>query len=406
MLKAERKLIDWIDSHHMTLFMVIMTALALLIRSFSLDLELSDAQGCLLPWFDTIKEAGGLAALETQVGNYTIAYQFLIALMTYLPFDPLRMYKYLSYIFDFAMAIGAAGFVYDLNGRSSKLSAAIAYCAVLFLPSVVTNSEMLAQCDSIYTCFAVYALWFLYKKHYTTSFIFLGLSFSFKLQAIFILPFFLMYYFREKKFSLLNFLWIPGMLYITSLPALLQGRDLLDPIRIYLDQSDLFDGMYINFASFWSLFTEEYYVFKNVAIVLTIAIFGMMLILLMEKRVSIAPKRSFLTLACWSVWTCVLFLPAMHERYAYMLDILLIILTMVYHSCWGYAAIACMISIILYGIFLNGIHIEVKYLAAAYLAAYCLFTWKMLKGFRETNCCCRHAADASEVTYDGQRKGC
>ena len=69
MLKAERKLIDWIDSHHMTLFMVIMTALALLIRSFSLDLELSDAQGCLLPWFDTIKEAGGLAALETQVGN-------------------------------------------------------------------------------------------------------------------------------------------------------------------------------------------------------------------------------------------------------------------------------------------------------------------------------------------------
>ena len=383
MLSMERRLIDWIEEHRMLLFMVIMTALALLIRTFSLDLELSDAQQSLLPWFEAIKEGGGFAALATQEGDYNIAYQVLIAIMTYLPFDPLRMYKYLSFIFDFGMAIGVAGFVYDLTDRSSKLLPAIGYCAVLFLPSVISNSEMLAQCDSIYTCFVIWALWFLYRKHYVGAFVFLGLAFSFKIQTLFILPFFLIYYFREKKFSLLYFLFLPLMLYVTSLPALLVGRDWLSPLKIYLHQTEKYDAMYLNFASFWSMVTEEYYVYKDVAIVLTIAIFGMMLIWLMEKGVCVASKQNFLLLMCWSVWTCVLFLPAMHERYAYMLDILLIVLTMVFHSYCGYAVVAAMISIIQFGGFLNGIHIDVKYLAVAYLAAYCLFTWKMLKTFQE-----------------------
>ena len=382
MLSIERKLIDWIDEHRMVLFMVIMTALALLIRSFSLDLELSDAQKSLLPWFEAIQEGGGFAALATQEGDYNIAFQVLIALMTYLPFDPLRMYKYLSYLFDFAMAIGVAGFIYDLTDRSSRLLPAIGYAAVLFLPSVVTNSEMLAQCDAIYTCFVIWSLWFLYRKRFLGSFVLLGLGFSFKIQTLFILPFFLMYYVREKKFSLLHFLFLPLMLYITSLPALIAGRDWLSPLEIYLHQTEKYDAMYLNFASFWSLVTEEYYVYKDVAIVLTIAIFGMMLIWLMEKKISLAAKQNFLSLACWSVWTCVLFLPAMHERYSYLLDILLILLVMIYHSYCGYAVIASVISIIQYGGFLNGIHIDVKYLAVVYLAAYCLFTWKMLNAFR------------------------
>ena len=324
MLKAEKRILEWIDRKRDLLFLLIMSALGLAVRIAGLEGVSGDMTGFLLKWFEEIKEGGGFAALGTQVGDYNIPYQVIIAVMTYLPFEPMYMFKAVSIFFDYVLAAVTAGFVTDLCGRRSSKVFLLVYSAVLFVPTIIFNSAVWGQCDAIYVTFAVAAVWMLYRRKWTFAFIMLGVSFAFKLQAIFILPFFLYYYIREKSFSLFQFLWIPVVDYVLCIPAFLAGRSLKAPIRIYLDQAGNSENMWANFPSFWILIGNDYSVLKGVAIVLTIALLGLMMYLLMAQSVRIHRTKDFVAVLCWSIWTCVLFLPAMHERYAYMLDLLLL----------------------------------------------------------------------------------
>ncbi|MBR6909140.1 MAG: hypothetical protein IKN35_02485, partial [Lachnospiraceae bacterium] len=63
-------------------------------------------EGYLLGWFGQIEQLGRIHALNTQVGNYSVAYQTLIAIMTYININPLYQYKMLSVIFDYVLAFG------------------------------------------------------------------------------------------------------------------------------------------------------------------------------------------------------------------------------------------------------------------------------------------------------------
>ncbi len=51
------------------------------------------------------------------------------------------------------------------------------------------------------------------------SFIWLGVAFSLKLQAVFLCPALLILYVVRKKFSALNFLWMPAMLEAFAIPS-------------------------------------------------------------------------------------------------------------------------------------------------------------------------------------------
>ena len=75
------------------------------------------------------------------------------------------------------------------------VAAITAFTVIWISPVVLFNSSMWAQCDSIYTFFALLAVYLLYKEKNIPAFVFLGIALSFKLQAIFVLPFFLFIYF-------------------------------------------------------------------------------------------------------------------------------------------------------------------------------------------------------------------
>lgn len=93
--------------------------------------------------------------------------------------------------------------------------------AVLFLPTVVMNGAMWAQCDMMYVTFLLLCTLFFYKEKYVISFIWLGVAFSLKLQAVFLCPALLILYVVRKKFSALNFLWMPAMLEIFAIPSVI-----------------------------------------------------------------------------------------------------------------------------------------------------------------------------------------
>lgn len=382
MTQMELRFCRWLDKHMVTLFFFIVTVLGGLIRLPGLSFVSGDASNFLLPWFDEIRNAGGLNALSRQVGNYNIPYQFLIALLTYLPYDKLATFKGLSILFDYILAVGAALCGCELlRKKTSELQNVFVtvYAAVLFAPTVILNSSVWAQCDSIYSAFAVFAILFLMKKNYKLSFAFLGIAISFKLQAVFILPFFVYFYFVERKCNLGHFLITALWFFIPSIPGYLYGRRFLDPLRIYLGQTTAHPNMWVNFPGFWVFAGDNYEVMGKIAILLTLFLLGSGLFYLLSKEKRLDTSDRLLKTAIWVVWTCVVFLPAMHERYGYLLEILLLILVAVDKKYLMIASIVEITSIVTYGHFLFGNSVDIVWLSIFYISAYLGFYWMQLK---------------------------
>lgn len=378
MTNFEKNLLSIIERKKNVFFIIIITILGVIVRTGGRDYVSGDAKYCLLPWYEMIKESGGLSALKEQVGNYGIPYQFLIAIMTYIPVEALYVYKLFSCIFDFGLALISAKFVCALANRTSSFLFSTVYGIVLFLPTVVLNSSVWAQCDAIYVFFVMAALYCLFQKKDQVAFIFIGIAFAFKLQTIFIIPFFIYYYIKEKRFSILNFGISLFSFYIMQIPGFLCGRSFLEPIRIYVEQGETYKEMTLNFTSFWVLVGNDYESLHLIAIVLTISILGIGLFWLMYSSVKMDNADSFMKLLIWSVWTCLLFLPAMHERYGYLLDLLLILYVFLNKRGVQYAVIASICSVDRYARFLYGGGVDIKLVSIAYTLAYLDYTYRIV----------------------------
>ena len=197
MIKSEKKFVAWVEKYSAFIFIAVISVLGLAARISAFNFHTADSDCFLLPWFEQIKANGGLATLGEQVGNYNIPYQILIGLLTYIDLEPLWLYKAVSCVFDFVLAAAAAMLAQTLCGSRSALLPCSVYTATLFLPGVILNSAVWAQCDSIYSSFVLLSLLFLFKKKNVPAFIFLGFAIAFKLQAVFILPFFILFYFNR-----------------------------------------------------------------------------------------------------------------------------------------------------------------------------------------------------------------
>lgn len=330
MTVAEKKLLNFCEEHLDILIVGAITFLGMLIRFGLRNLSNVDVEVCLLPWYKEIRDGGGFRALGQQVGNYNMLYQTLIAILTYLPIEPLYAYKILSIIFDYCLAAAVGKLVYRYSGGNRKWKGIFAYAAVVLSPLVILNSSAWAQCDSIYVCFVLAALAMLCREKYVPAFLLLGVAFSFKLQAVFILPFFLFVYFWRKRFSILYFLMIPVVMCVLNLAGVIMGRSFLDIFRIYFDQTSEYKVMVENYPSVWLFLTENYsadlyWYLRKTAIVLTIAV----LLLLMAVFILIGTEwspRNLVYIAFLLSYTCVLFLPVMHERYGYLYEVLAIVI--------------------------------------------------------------------------------
>lgn len=331
------------------IFFIILSFLGIVVRYSLRDVYSQDALDYLLPWFETIKSLGGLKGLGVQVGNYNMPYQFLIALMTYIPVQPIYQYKILSGVFDYSLAAGAAVLVYDLvrasgNNQSQDCEvktaincALIAYALVLFSMPVVMNSAAWGQCDSIYSSFVIWSLVFLFREKYPRAFIFLGLAFSFKLQAVFIVPFFLFVYFWRRRYSIMHFLLVPVVMVLTCIPNMLAGRTVLDVFRVYLLQTESYGQLWLNYPSFWTIFPDaplgdliftDFYPYKNMITFSAVAFLAVLMLITLYKKTAHTLKNQ-LYMAFLLTYMTVLFLPCMHERYGYIYEVLAIVLIFV-----------------------------------------------------------------------------
>ena len=250
MIKLEKKILEFIEGR---LFIFILAAAFIagaLLRFTSRNFVSEDAYNYLLGWYDEIKACGGFAALDHQVGNYNVLYQTIIALFTYLPIPALFAYKGLSIVFDLLLACLVGFIVYKEASSSNEVLGVTAFSLIWLLPVVLFNSSLWAQCDSIYTFFVILSLYLLYKEKNIPAFVILGIALSFKLQAVFIIPFFLFVYFANRKFSFLNFLIPPAVMWVSTIPAIIAGRGVFTGFLLYLNQTDEYGCTVMNYPGF------------------------------------------------------------------------------------------------------------------------------------------------------------
>ena len=327
MLSAERKVISFLEEKSAALFVIVSTVLALVVRWSGRDVLSPDYLICLDKWYQIIL-FNGLEALRYGVGDYGVLYEFMVWILTKIPVYPPYAFKAVSVIFDYSLAVGCGMLLCDLkDGKFSWKAFSIVYSAVLFFPPVFLNSAFWAQSDSIYVSFIVWALLLLRKKHFNWAFFFLGISLSFKLQMVFILPFIVYLYVRKKEFSILHFLWLPVTLFASTIPALIVGRLWYAFISIYTNQVNEYGSMSGNIPNFWCFMGGNYANMSGPAVIMTMMILGLGLMLIIRYRTDLSDGRMFLILAAWSVLTAVEFLPNMHDRYFYLADILMLLLT-------------------------------------------------------------------------------
>lgn len=297
--------------------------------------------------------------------------------MTRLPIKPLYAYKLFSCIFDYLLGFAVAAFVHEITDEHRKTKAIIAYSLTVMSPLVFFNSAAWGQCESIYVFFAVMALLMMIKEKYLPAFILYGVSFAFKFQAIFFMPFFLFYYLYKRKFSILYFLCIPASMIVLSLPALFQGRSILEIFTIYTNNVDWFKSLSLNYPSFWLILndntTENLYIsLKNTTIIFTVIVLGLFMTFWIYKKVQLTAINT-LYMAFILTFTTVIFLPAMHERYGYLYEILGIIIIFANKKTIPLYIALFITSLVTYGKYLFGGTYNTFALSIALFAIYVIY---------------------------------
>ena len=341
---------------------IFISIFALFIRSLLIKYISGDMRDYLLVWMEQIENNGGIRALSLEIGNYNIIYLFFLAIFTYIPVPGIVSIKMFSIIFDFIIAIAGATIVKHLTKNSEHKNEIFlsSYFILLMLPTIVLNSSLWGQCDSIYTAFIILSIMFLIKEKYLISIIMLGISFSFKLQAVFIFPLFGLIYLGKRKFPFYYFFLIPIINIASWLPALLNGRSFLSCLEIYLGQTQMMNNYinknFINIYNFIApsnntIITDISGTMGYIGIAILVIIFIMISILTIIKKPDIKGE-SMLLIGIWGVLISAFLLPNMHERYLFLADVLTIIYVITYKKNILTALTINFISLYLYYIYL------------------------------------------------------
>lgn len=303
-----------------TLMLGIGIALAIALR-LSLRLFLSeDFLGDTGNWYGALREQG-FAAIGTNISNYTPAYLYLLYLVSVLlpTVYAVTAVKIPSMLFDFV----CAWFVYRIVGVKHPEGPLplFAFFAVLFAPTIVLNSSMWGQADSIFTAMLVACVYFILRGRGTAASLAFGAAISLKLQAVFLLPLLLALCFK-RLLAWKSLAWIPLVYLLSLVPAWIAGRPLPELATIYLSQAQLNESLTINAPNLYAWLPEKAYAWFLPAGLVWAAcmVFGYLLVI-WKSKAPLDPGL-ILKLGLLSVTLLPFVLPKMHERYFYPADVL------------------------------------------------------------------------------------
>ena len=306
---------------------------AMLVRALCLDHASLDYEDFLSQWYAYFKTNGGFGAMKSSVGNYNVPYLYFMAAISYLNVPDLYLIKLFSILWDVVLAWGCFRLVRSLTKeRQGGGAPLIAFGAALLLPMVVLNGAYWGQCDVIYGALAIHAAALVPEGKNKTSVALMAVAFSFKLQAIFILPLWgVLWLAGTVKF---RELWVFPLVYLgTILPAVLMGKPIGDILGVYFNQMGENSGrLTLNAPSVYQFIPYGTEVNEGLACALGIAAAGALVLALLGLGFWLRGRLDWDTAMTIAVVLCIgvpFFLPRMHERYFFLAD--------VFTLCWACA---------------------------------------------------------------------
>ncbi len=334
--KLDKFLGNLIDKHLDAVAMGLLLVLAVAARLCLMpETELSpDYNTYYLDWVNSYREYGIIAGLGKSIGDYYVPYNVMYAICSLFPCEPYVPITVFSTIAEFVSAYYIFRIVKLLISKSGKENvisergAGFIGVCTLFLPFVLFNGALWKQCDAIYVVFLVISVYHLLSENYRWAFVFLAIAFGFKLQAIFFIPMFLVVYIIKRKFSILEFLWIPFIYLLMGLPSVLCRKGIKATYLAYLSQTNEVQtegyGMVSYYPNVYNFGLDDFSeILKVPAIALVAAMMILIAVYAYHHREAFESAENMLLLGLFMGWTCCMFLPGMHERYDYAIVLLM-----------------------------------------------------------------------------------
>lgn len=303
-------------------FILLITFLGMCARFFLFPVKSGDMQQFLLPWYDLIKENGGIKAVGIDIGDYMPTYYYFMALFTYLPIEPMYAIKLFSSLADILLALTAMLVVYRLT--SSRKRALISYGVIFLMPSVILNSAAWGQCDVIFTLFILACVYCLITDNDWGAVICFSIAFVFKIQAIFFAPV-LLVMLLKKKIRFRTLAAFPIVYLITITPALIAGGDFLRLLTVYFRQSQQYSLLNMYIPNAWGLlFGVSSDELSNAGVMFAGGVVLVVLFWIYSTDFK-ADNKMIITMSAMFSLLVPFLLPHMHERYYYLATVLSLI---------------------------------------------------------------------------------
>lgn len=380
------------EKNNLRLLMAVgLGVVAFLVRLYWFDWQSGDYTIYLEPWFTQLKDNGGLAALKDPIGDYNVSYLFLMALLTYLPIQPLYSIKLLSCLADFVLAIYAARIGNRLGGKWTGLCL---YAVFLFWPEFVLNSGAWAQCDAIYSAALVSCLYYLMAERPAKASVAFGVAVALKLQAVFFGPVILLCLLKRKlKIRHLPLMVLPYVLFL--IPPALAGRKILEMLTIYFKQTGTYSSsLSMNAPALLRILPDTLSepIQKGIAYT-AILVCGVLVLATLWwafRKWSVISDHELLLFSAFILFLVPYLLPYMHERYFYPAMCMILLCAAFSGMMRGVAVIEGICMYYMYGMYLFGYAWDKLWVTQIFAAIYgvlllvilyILFSWqkKILK---------------------------
>ncbi len=345
---------------------------AFVIRMNLFPIESADYYGFLQKWMFEIRENGGFWSLGMEISNYTSPYMYIMTILSYISTNDLYALKLVSVLFEYIGSIAIFLIVYEIT--KSKRRAILGMAALLLSPTVILDGAYWCQCDMIYTCFLLYSFYYFLKDNSNKSMIFFAISFAFKLQSLFLLPFYMIMWLKKKTILLRHLLWVPVIYVASAVPAWIAGRDLKNVLSVYFSQSGYYLWGTLQYPNIYALLGEAMPDMRHAeevsgaGLYMTVILLGCIAYYFYTKNVMLT-EDIMVTLALFTVAITVYSLPHMHDRYGFFIDLLAIVYCMYKVKRMPVACGFMLISLLTFMPYLIGVTIvPIQYLAIGQLA--------------------------------------
>ncbi len=332
--------LKFLYTHGLFIAMLAATALTLFAKLSVAMYPTQDVVGYVLEWMKEIKEVG-IGNFYTINSDYSPLFLFLISLLTLLPtgetvtvsgfefFSNWMFYlKGCYFLFDILIAIAVFLIIKQLT--KNPLKATLGYLVAVILPVQFVNSAVWGNADSLYACLILYCVYFALKSKGAAAMLLFGFALANKLQALFIAPF-IVYLLLIRKIKFRTVFLAPLAVLASFIPAYICGADFLKPFEFFAKQVGGYKKLTLGCPNFWQLFAfnpESESIIAKGAPFFALAVIGVFFAIIFFRNIK-PTDENLLTIAAFTVGITVFFLPHMHERYYYLVDLLVVVYALV-----------------------------------------------------------------------------